>query len=424
MRRLALITVIGIAILSLALQQSAADAPKFVSLEGRFSVSLPDRFEKQTRLVIPIPVGNAYGTLYEWQTKEGIFGVGYADSFELIKPEAVQQFFDGATERFRKLAESANGGGPVVKTIALDNYPGIEQRAVLSKGSFIQRTYLASRRIYQTLAVVKNSRDESTAVKVLDSFNLLDDAEITEEALKAGPGPLPQTPEAPRAGSDADDEGLRGRIKSIRREIEYLSDATFARAPYQFSLTTYNEKGNKLRIEEYDLKNNLSRITVYGYVDGVRVSASKYIEREYGPRLGSGGGGPRVSNRKMDPRYNQRFEFKYDEKKRLIEQATFLSNGDLLWRSVYKYDGNQKEKLLYSGDSFIQRELYILDDKGNEIERTAFKPDGTLVSKTTYAYEFDANGNWTKQRITPNVMDDKLRQLDVPRVNVRTITYY
>ena len=39
--------------------------------------------------------------------------------------------------------------------------------------------------------LTNSQRDESTAVRVLDSFKLLSDPEITEEALKAGPGPLP-----------------------------------------------------------------------------------------------------------------------------------------------------------------------------------------------------------------------------------------
>jgi hypothetical protein len=82
----------------------------------------------------------------------------------------------------------------------------------------------------------------------------------------------------------------------------------------RYSLTTYNENGNKIRTESYDFKHNLSRITVYGYVDGVRVSASKFIQREYGPSLGIGVGGSLPSNRESDPRYDHRFEFKYDEK--------------------------------------------------------------------------------------------------------------
>jgi hypothetical protein len=426
--RSTLITAITIAILASASESRAqqSGSPNFVSLEGRFSVSLPDRFKQRTNLNIPTPLGDAYGDLYEWQINEVTFGVGYADTIQPInQPEAVKQFFDGATERFRKLVVANNGNIAVVKNITLDKHPGIEQRADLFTGSFIQRTYLVSRRIYQTLVVMTNSqRDESTAVRMLDSFKLLSDAEITEEALKVPPGPLPQTPEAPRAGSDATDEGLRGPVMSVRTEIQYLSERPLTKMLPRSRVTTYNEKGNMLRSEWCDFKNNLDLIIVYGYLDGGRVSVSKFIPREYGLPLARGGNGSIPTNKKKDPRYDHRFEFKYDDKKRLTETTDFLSDGDILERNVYKYEGNQKEELVYSENgSLIRRHLYILDDKGNEIEQTDFKADGSVSSKMSYTYEFDSNGNWTKRTTSWNVVSDRLRQLQ-PSVHLRTITYY
>ena len=260
------------------------------------------------------------------------------------------------------------------------------------------------------------------AIGVLDSFKLLTDPEITEEALKAGPSPLPQTPEAPRAGSDADDEGLRGPVKSVRTEIQYLSETVLTKSGTKTRLTTYKKNRNKLRTESYDFKNNLSLIEVYGYLDGSRVSASKFIQREYSPPFVTTG---LRSNRDPDRRYDHRFEFKYDEKKRLTGKTDFFSNGDILERYVYKYEGNQKEELVYSENgSLVRRHLYILDDKGNVIERTDFDADGSVRSKSSYTYEFDSNGNWTKRTMSWNIVDDRLRRLNPPTVSLRTITYY
>ncbi|HYV83327.1 MAG TPA: hypothetical protein VE931_07430 [Pyrinomonadaceae bacterium] len=429
MPRLALITAITIALLSPAFPQShpAAGTIKFVSLEGLFSIALPERSDF-SRVTIPTPSGDAYGNQYVWKIKEGTFGVAYADTLQPInQPEAVKQFFDMTAERFKKLVEENGGKVAVTKNITLAERPGIEQRADMSGASVIRRVYLVSRRIYDITLMVQNSQREyeNAALVMLDSFKLLSDAEITEEALKTGPGPLPQTPEAPRVGSDADEEGLCGPVKSVRTEIRYLSETPLGRMEPQSWLTTYNEKGNRLRKESYDSKNNLQTITVFGYLDGSRVSASKFIEREYVPAVRRGIGGNGVSTRKNDPRYDHRFEFKYDEKKRLLEETEFRSNGDISLRYVYKYEGNQKEELVYVADgSMTQRDLYILDDKGNAIEQTTFAPDGSVRSKRSYTYEYDSNGSWTKKTTSWKVVDEAHRRLYAPNIQVRTITYY
>ena len=427
-----LITAITIAMLVPAGESRTQQpsAPRFVSLDGRFSVSLPDPSDPR-RVRMSTPFGDAPARQYEWKTKEAGFGVAYTDIHQLIKqPEAVNKFFDEAAEHFTQRALANGGNTRATKKLTLDERPGIEQRADLPNATIIRRLYLVSRRIYEITVVVQKSQRkyENNALSVLDSFKLLTESEITDEALKAGPA-LPQTPEAPRAGSDADEEGLRGPVKSVRTEIQYLVETPFTRNGTRSSITTYNEKGNRLRKESFDFKNNLDLITVYGYVDGRRVSASKSIDREYGLPVGTGGGigggGHVPSNRKKDTRYDHWFEYKYDEKKHLVEQAEFVSNGDFLERSVYKYEGNQKEELVYSADGTLRRrDVYILNDKGDETERTYFDSAGKILSKFSYTYEYDSKGNWTKRTNSQIEGSERLRQLNPPSIHLRTITYY
>lgn len=432
MKRFAILFLLSVLLVNLVTpaSHSASDAPRFVSLEGGFSISLPERYKQLTPLTIRLPSSNAHGNLYEWKIKDRVFSIGYADRYLPISD--AEQFFDGVAEHFRSLALSVNGNLGSVKNITIDKHPGIELRADINKGSFVQRTYLASGRIYRTMVVVKDSqRDERTAISVLDSFKLLSDAEITEEALKTPPGPLPQTPEASRAGSDASDEGLLGPVKRVRTETQFLSETQLTMDGPRSWVNTYNEKGNKVRSETFDFKNNLIQLTVYGYLDGNRVSASKHIPRADGPRPGIGAGlgiGPgrslQSNKKKEDPRYDHRYEFKYDDKKRLIEHTDFSSNGDILWRRVFKYEGNQKEELFYPENrSWTQRTLNVLDDKGNVTERTVFAPDGKVRSKVSFTYEFDSNGNWTKQTKSWSVVDERLRPFE-PSSVIRTITYY
>ena len=158
-------------------------------------------------------------------------------------------------------------------------------------------------------------------------------------------------------------------------------------------------EGNKVRTESYDLKNNLSLITVYGYLDGARVSAINLIPREYGPRIGSGGGGVR-SNKPMDPRYNRRFEYKYDEKNRLTERTEFSVT--VIFRGVTctSTKGTKRGAALHENGSLNSRRVEVLDDKGNPIEATVFDPDGSVVAKTSHSYEFDSHGSWIKRTST------------------------
>ena len=435
MLRISLIVTIAVSLLLQAQREppSVVGAKTFVSLEGRFSISLPE-YKGFGPLTIPTPLGEAKGDLYHWETKEATFGVGHADAaMALDGPVARKQFFDADIERFNKVATTNNGNVAAVKQITLDKYPGIEQRVDLFTGSVIQRTYIVSRRIYETVAVMRNNQRvyESVAMGVLDSFKILSEAEVTarqaQEAAKAEPHQLPQSPIAQSAGTDASDEDLRGRVRTVLTESQDLSGTWSVQGRKRDSLDTYNEQGNKVRTEEYDSRGNLSAITVYGYIDGNRVSAFNSIEREYNPPplIASVAPAPGAEIKKPDPRYQYRFGFKYDDKKRLTEMTYFQSTGEIWLRYVYKYKGNQKEELVYSEDgSLNQRSLYVLDDQGNAIEETIFETDGSIRAKEKFTYKFDAQGNWTTRTTSTTVLNGKREQSKPYSIHFRTITYY
>jgi hypothetical protein len=431
--RLALIIAVTISILAPHQREapSVVGAGTFSSSFGKFSISLPSPTGFGP-LTIPTPFGNGRGQLFQWETKEATFGVGYADAFQPLQdPEVARDFFKSATERFNKVATANSGSVAIVKQITLDKHPGIEQRVELFTGMVIQRTYIASRRVYEVVAVMKNNQKtyESVVLGVLDSFKLLTEADAqaqeAKKAAKAEPSPLPQTPAVERAGSDASDEGLRGRVRTVLTESQDLSGTWSVQGRKRNSFDTYNEHGNKLRTELYDFKGNLYRISVYGFIDGGRVVAFRTIEHEYDPPPVAITAAPGNADKKFDRRYDHRFEFKYDDKKRLTERKSFQSNGDVWLRYVYKYNGSQKEELVYTADGTLnQRYLYTLDDKGNEVELTIFERSGSIRVEESYTYEFDSKGNWTKRTTSRVVTKDGRQQLVPYNFHFRTITYY
>ena len=103
-----------------------------------------------------------------------------------------------------------------------------------------------------------------------------------------------------------------------------------------------------------------------------------------------------------------------------------MSSGETTARDVYKYSGNQLETLFYSRDGSLNRRLVAtVDDKGNKIEETEFQtPDGPVKNKYSYAYEFDAKGNWTKRVVSKWVTKDGKSSFVAEHILYRTLTYY
>ena len=65
---------------------------------------------------------------------------------------------------------------------------------------------------------------------------------------------------------------------------------------------------------------------------------------------------------------------------------------------AYDIKGNKIENQYFpiAGATLTGKEVYKYDEKGNISEMTLLNPDGTLLSKEIYKYEFDFAGNWNK----------------------------
>ena len=412
---------------------SVVGAGTFVSLEGKFTIALPQGIHGFRPLSVNTAAGRASGDAYTWTMKEGSFIAGYVDASQpLDGPEMSKQVFESVRKGMDAWARSQNGKLIAQRQIDFAGHPAFEVKLELPAGLTWQRCYLVSRRLYEVNLAMKTDQRayEDLALKVLDSFKVLSDAEVAAalktKAAEAEPSPLQQEPIVPRVRSDAEDEGLHGRVKTVIRENEDLSGTWSVQGRKPSWTDYYDDGGNLTKREFYDYKGNLSEITVYGYLDGARVSRRKSIEREYNPPPMMIASSPGATRPKSDPRYSNKFTFQYDDQKRLIEKAWFLNNGELTIRYVYKYSGNQQEEFVYTSDgSLNQHYLSTLDDKGNEVEQTSFETrDGSVRGKYKYAYEFDAKGNWIKRTTSKWVTKDGKSAYAPASVDYRTINYY
>ena len=77
-----------------------------------------------------------------------------------------------------------------------------------------------------------------------------------------------------------------------------------------------------------------------------------------------------------------------------------------------------------AGATLTGKEVYKYDEKGNISEMTLLNPDGTLLSKETYKYEFDFAGNWNRMTTSVAVVDSRGITFEPTEVTYRSIMYY
>ncbi len=410
----------------------SSSSQSFTSLDGRFVISLPEEVDAYQPISLKTPTGTATGQGYSWRTAEGQFTVMYLDMPDpLNNPNAANLLLDQVCEQALTQVTAAKGKLIKENSITLSAHPGRELKVELPNGLMTVRVYLVSNRLYQLmLAQAPNQPQGAIALKALDSFKLLTPADA-EAALKkkiadATPAPLPQEPVAKKLKSDAEDDRLKGKVKIVASEDEDLSGTWSVAGRKPSSTSYYNQQGNMVKHELYDYRGNPMNITIYGYIDGDRVSNHKSIKYEYNPPPMMAPPAAAQSQQKRDQRYSWKYKYKYDDKGYLVEKLLYGNDGNLRMRYVYNLKDNQLEELAYSSDgSLNQRYLSILNDKSNEIERTDFDvKNGSVRNRYSYEYEFDSTGNWIKKTTRKWVTKDGKSVSEPAWITYRNITYY
>lgn len=119
-------------------------------------------------------------------------------------------------------------------------------------------------------------------------------------------------------------------------------------------------------------------------------------------------------------------EFKADSQSK-IQTLLYRSNGVLLSREVFSYNGDTVESTTYYGSGkATSRTIAEYDKDGNLIEKSRPDPDGAYATSVyRYKYDaFDAHGNWTRATVTGKAGQYRGGQKDFQQTEIRTITYY
>jgi len=116
------------------------------------------------------------------------------------------------------------------------------------------------------------------------------------------------------------------------------------------------------------------------------------------------------------------------ETSKLMSKGGKLTEGarTVLETATYDMKGVKIDTAYFlgAGGSLTGKEVYKYDDKGNIVEMTLSKEDGSVLSKERYEYDFDAMGNWTKMTTYVAVIENGQMSFEPTEATYRVIAYY
>jgi hypothetical protein len=242
--------------------------------------------------------------------------------------------------------------------------------------------------------------------------------------------------------SDREHERLIGPVKSVRVETARLVKKS----------GNWVEKSRDLQeVIDYGSKGEMTKKTIHA--DSPTIITIKYSYDKDGKRgedaivegptrsdwssyRGYGetyNGGSRGDGDVREGRRARRV-FKYDPSGNRIEETIYSSSskatiyGGTAVEAIYNHNYDEKsqrrETIYRVLNQVIYRWVYDYDDKGNITEMSKYSEGGYLLIKESYAYEFDAAGNWIKRTTSEWKRQGSNPHFEPERVIYRTITYY
>ena len=253
--------------------------------------------------------------------------------------------------------------------------------------------------------------------------------DVVRQIADATPAALPQLPKVKETRSDLFHQNLKGKVKTVATyNIDHDRRQT---EKYIVSEEFYNQDGDRVRGVYYNDNSQPRNVAVYGFIDNMRVARWGDVKDDKGQLPSDRSVQIPVSDkeepaRKSDTRFDTRYVFKYDSAGRLAEEVHLSNTGELLTRSVYKYETPTRRLIreFAGGTEELARMTEILDDAGNVIELWLYDEDKKVQDVQVMKREFDPQGNWTVEKVFVKETVNGKTNLKPLATNYRTITYY
>jgi hypothetical protein len=214
------------------------------------------------------------------------------------------------------------------------------------------------------------------------------------------------------AGVEAKEKKTDAAVQGLKGKVVLLSESTLnpgkSRNVALKNVFKYDEDGNRLELISYDVNGKIISNLKSTYVDG-KISKEETILADGAvdvtSEITTDSKGNRIEQRDIktnavSPLFNYTHQYKYDEKGQMLERTALRGNGSLMYRYMFKYDnnGNRVEWIQIGASGLmVGRVTYKFNDKNNLIEEISYDGDNKPKATYTYTYEFDKKGNWKRR---------------------------
>ena len=415
-----------------AFAQSSSDKGyNHSSIDGGYSVTIPAVASMMGGGPLEDEFTSGLGTSYStyWRANGLYLQTGYADfdEDERILPLVGRRAkLNGAIQRMPAVGE-LNYGVKFLgkKPVSTNGNNGIEFMFQTPEGKMIYRLFNTSKNLVRLIASYESSEAEAAALQFLNSLELPPLAQIIARKVEAAtPSPLPKCGSNIKKISTLQDEGLKGRIRSIT--VDTLETRNNQVSRYRSHESYYDELGNYTKEIALDFGGKPDYVTVYGCIDNMVVSRTGSIAYE-NRFTGLAPGKPGVVPKPRDKRYGTRYENNYDEKSQVKEGIRLGNDGEIFDRALYVYTAGAIEITEFDGDGVIDKKITeTLDAKHNLIKRVDTRVgDYKVEYRDFYKYDqFDAKGNWTRRTVISETSRPNEAKNNSTSKEYRTISYY
>jgi len=342
------------------------------------------------------------GGLYSWELEDGVLVrvlcLHVSTYGKQLSTGAKTRYLSQSVSTFIKSLEKNDKNYEAEQMPFESNgITGGEMRLSFEYREVILRSFYIGDRVFLLIgAYDTGSRGEKWVLEALNSFRKLNPIELPDAKIEeATPDELPQDQMLWKRTTDAADDNLKGKVQTVITDFEE-GGKTRQRSSEEY----YDKNRNLVKSIEY-VDGLPETVAVWGVIDGARVRKRAFISYD-ADQLPPNSEPTTISvvrpdnNRsKADPRFSERFVYRYTGEGKLSEISVFSNDGGLISRQTISAEGNRVEFTYFNWEGRqVSREIRIVDASGDATENwTEGEPRTESVH---FEYKYDDRGNWVE----------------------------